>query len=69
MVEPRNDNIKYEKVIKFKSIKAHTEWDRKKTENTNVMVNLFRFYSISLQYNKAYVLIACNTFVNIFKFH
>lgn len=43
MAEPRNDSIKYEKGIKFKSIKAHTEWDRKKTENTNVMVNLFAF--------------------------
>lgn len=43
MVEFRNDSIKYEKVIKFKFIKVYIEWDRKKMENMNVMVNFFVF--------------------------
>lgn len=67
--EYRNDSIKYKKVIKFKIIKVYIDWDRKKMENMNVMVNFYCFFLIFLYYNKIYDLIVCNSFVNIFKFY
>lgn len=46
--EYRNDSIKYKKVIKFKIIKVYIDWDKKKMENMNVMVNFYCFFLIFL---------------------